>query len=562
MSKINRRKFLRNSSLLGVSTLFLSAGTGSIFMRSRGFDILIKNGTIIDGTGNASFIADVGIKEGKIIAIEKIIDADAGIIIDAKGLKVTPGFVDFHSHTDTDLILNPKAESKIRQGVTTEICGQDGSSWGPIPGRDIERRLKNFKENYGEELPWRTLGEFLDNFSRRNFSVNLASMVGLGTLREFAVGYDDRPATAEELKIMQYEIKKAIDEGAIGISSGLEYTPGSFASTEELIEVIKAAPLHARVYSTHMRNEDNTVLEAIDEAIRIARESNARLQLAHLKVSGKSNWHKADAALEKMDKAAAEGLDIHADRYTYVAYHTGLANLFPLWSRDGGTQKFLERLKNDSLKNDIKEFSEKKVSNLDGDWDGVLISSIGKENLKYLQGKTIKNIAEENGMDYFDAAVDVILKSENNVMMMGFGMEEESTEKILAHPRVMISSDAGSHAPYPPMTKSIAHPRAYGTFPRAIAKYVRERNICPLEEMIKKMTSMPADKAGLTDRGRLQKGKPADVVIFDYEKIQDKSEFTDSHQYPEGIPYVIVNGKIVIKNGDHSGEMPGKVLRT
>jgi len=504
----------------------------------------------------------VGIKDGRIVLIGKATDVSAKTVIDAKGLKVVPGFIDIHSHTDADLIINPRAESKIRQGVTTEITGQDGFSWGPLGGPEIELTRKNFLDQYGEELKWNTIGDFLDDFSQRKFSVNIATMVGLGTIREFIVGLDDRPANPDELKRMQLEVIKAIEEGAIGISTGLEYTPGSFASTDELIELCKVAPEKYRLYATHMRNEDNYVLEAIDEAIEIAKRSNSRLQISHLKVSGKSNWNKVDAVIEKIEKAVKDGLEVHADRYTYVAYHTNLSSLFPLWSRDGGTEKFLERLKDRNLQNQIREYVEKKVSNLDGDWNGVLISSIGKEEFKHYQGKTIQQLSEEFGMNGYETSVKILLDAENQVMMMGFGMEEKSTEKILAHPLVMISSDAGSHAPYPPMNREIAHPRAYGTFPRAIAKYVRERKICSLEEMIKKMTSMPANKLGFNDRGRIAEDKFADIVIFDYEKIQDRATFTEPHQYPDGIPYVIVNGEVVISNYDHTGAMPGKVLRS
>lgn len=563
MRKINRRKFIQNTSLLGASgLLFGFSSANHIIINPRGFDILFKNGAIIDGTGKPGFVADIGVKDGVISAIGNLTEAEADLIIDANGLKIVPGFIDIHSHTDTDLINNPKAESKIRQGVTTEITGQDGFSFGPIGGPEMDITLRNFKEEYKEELSWRTLEEFLNNFSLRKFSVNLATMVGLGTIREFVLGLDDRPATEDEMKSMRLEVVKALNGGAFGISTGLEYTPGSFASTEELIELCKAAPEQFRIYSTHMRNEDNYVFEAIDEAIKIARESDSRLLISHLKVSGKSNWHKADEVLERIDRAIKEGLDVHADRYTYVAYHTNLSGLFPLWARDGGTEKFLERLKDNTDLKKMREYVENKIANLDGDWNGVLISSIGKNELKEkYQGKTIQQISVQEGKDGFDSAVGIILEAENQVMMMGFGMEESSTEKILAHPKVMIASDAGSHAPYPPMNKRIAHPRAYGTFPRAIAKYVRERKICSLEEMIMKMTSMPADKLKFKDRGRLLKGMAADVVLFDYEKIQDKAEFTNPHQYPEGIHYVIVNGKLVINKGEHTGAMPGKVLR-
>lgn len=563
MKKISRREFIQAGSVTTAGLLLMGYSVfPKIQLNDRSLDILIKNGSVIDGTGKKEFIADVGIKDGKIVLIGKIKEVGAKTVIDAKGLKVVPGFIDIHSHTDADLIINPRAESKIRQGVTTEITGQDGFSWGPLGGPEIELTRKNFLDQYGEELKWNTIGDFLNDFSQRKFSVNIATMVGLGTIREFIVGLDDRPANPDELKRMQFEVIKAIEEGAIGISTGLEYTPGSFASTEELIELCKVAPEKFRLYATHMRNEDNYVLEAIDEAIEIAKRSNSRLQISHLKVSGKSNWNKVDAVIEKIEKAVKDGLEVHADRYTYVAYHTNLSSLFPLWSRDGGTEKFLERLKDRNLQNQIREYVEKKVSNLDGDWNGVLISSIGKEEFKYYQGKTIQQLSEEFGMDGYEVSVKVLLDAENKVMMMGFGMEEKSTEKILAHPLVMISSDAGSHAPYPPMNREIAHPRAYGTFPRAIAKYVRERKICSLEEMIKKMTSMPADKLGFNDRGRIAEDKFAGIVIFDYEKIQDRATFTEPHQYPDGIPYVIVNGEVVISNYDHTGAMPGKVLRS
>lgn len=562
MKKINRRKFIQSFLFISSSLLLAKFSLRAISFRERKLDILIKNGSIIEGTGYGEFIANIGIKDKKIVAIGRLNEEDAVKIIDAKGLKVVPGFIDIHSHTDADLIINPKAESKIRQGVTTEVTGQDGFSWGPIGGPELELTLKNFKEQYGEELKWRTIADFLNDFSNRKFAVNIATMVGLGTIREFVIGLDDRPASNDELKRMQYELIKALEEGAIGISTGLEYTPGSFASTEELIKLCEVVPEKYRLYSSHIRNEDNFVLEAIDEAIEIARKTNSRLQIAHLKVSGKSNWKKVDKVIEKIDNASKEGIEIHADRYPYVAYHTNLSSLFPLWVRDGGKEKFLERLKDNSLKKDIREYVQKKVENLDEDWDGVLISSVGEESYRGYQGKTIKQISEELEEDPYDLTTKILIGTNDNVMMMGFGMEESSTEKILAHPKVMISSDAGSHAPYPPMNNEIAHPRAYGTFPRAIARYVRERKICSLEEMIKKMTSMPANKLGIKDRGIIAKNNYADIVIFDYETIQDRASFTDPHQYPSGIPYVIVNGKIVIENGKQTGELPGSVIRS
>jgi N-acyl-D-amino-acid deacylase len=560
MSRINRRNFVKASGLLGLAAVF-NQPIPQVFASKGGFDLVILNGALIDGSGKKEFSGDIGINNGIITEIGNLKKAEAAYKIDAAGLKVTPGFIDIHSHTDTDLLINPKAESKIRQGVTTEIAGQDGSSWAPIGGPEVDRLRKSFKETYNEDLSWTSFNEFLNYFSSRKFSVNFASMIGQGTLRELVVGMDDRPATDDEIKRMQQEIIKAVESGAVGLSSGLEYTPGSFASTEELIKLCSIVPEKAKLYSTHMRNEDNRVIEAVTEAIRISDESKARLLIAHLKVSGKSNWNKADEVLNLIDKAAAKGMEIHADRYTYVAYHTNLSALFPLWARDGGTKAFIDRLSDETEKSKMKEYVEKKISNLDGEWNGVLISSVGNKELKSYQGMTIQQISDEINLSPFETSVKIIVDADNSVMMMGFGMEEKSTESILAHPRVMIASDAGSHAPYPPMDRSIAHPRAYGTFPRAIAHYVRERKICSLEEMIRKMTSLPAEKIRIKDRGLLQKGKKADIVLFNYDTIKDKASFTEPHQYPEGIPYVIVNGEVVIKNGEHTGAMPGTVIR-
>ena len=429
-------------------------------------------------------------------------------------------------------------------------------------GPEFEEKKKQFNDNYGEELKWFTIKDFLDDLSGRKFSVNIATMVGLGTIREFVIGLEDRVANSDEIQKMQDEVLKAIEQGAIGLSSGLEYIPGSFASTKELIEVCRVVPEQYRLYASHIRNEDNYVLEAIDEAIEIARKSNSRLQISHLKVSGKTNWWKVDEVLRKIDEAIKNGLDIHADRYPYIAYHTMLSSLLPLWVREGGTRRLLERLKSRERIYEVRQFVEKEVSNLEGEWNGVLISSVGNEKFRAYQGKTIKQLSEEIGMDGFETTVKIIIETENQVMMMGFGMEETSTEKILAHPNVMISSDAGIHAPYPPMNRKIAHPRAYGTFPRAISKYVRERKICSLEEMIRKMTSMPAEKIGLKDRGKIVEGYFADIVIFDYDKIQDKATFTEPHQYPDGIPYVIINGQVVVSNYEHTGVMSGKVIKS
>ena len=562
MNKISRRKFLQGTAIIGTSSLLLGNLNFTKYSIKNDFDLIIKNGTIIDGLGNKSFKADLGIISDRILEIDDLKNASAAKIIDANGMIVSPGFIDIHTHTDLGILTNPLGESKIRQGVTLEVSGNCGSSFGPISQFELEKSTIHFKDKYGLTLNGNSLGDFLDMLDDHSFSVNQATLLGLGTIRELYVGMDDRRATSEELLKMKLAVEKAIKDGAVGVASGLEYTPGSFADTQELIELSKAIPKSVGLYASHMRNEDDFGEEAVDEAIRIAKESGARLQMSHLKASGKTNWHKAESLLQKMDKAVDEGLEVHSDRYPYVAYHTGLANLFPLWSRDGGDDAFIERLNSKSEIIKIREYTSKKVNNLDGVWDGVVISGIGSKSLEKYKGLSVQKVSEDLSLDPFDTAVYLIKESGNSVSMVGFGMSEQSTEKILAHPRVMIASDAGAHAPYPPMNNKIAHPRAYGTFPRAIAKYVRERKICSLEDMIRKMTSLPADKLLMKDRGRIEKNKIADVTIFDFEKLNDEATFIDSHQYPSGINYVIVNGKLVISDGKHTGEKPGKIIRS
>jgi N-acyl-D-amino-acid deacylase len=562
MSKISRRKFLQGTALIGTSSLLLGNHSYSEIFFKDYFDLLIINGTIIDGLGNPSFKADIGIKNDRIIEIGKLSSATAKKVINADGLIVSPGFIDIHTHTDLGILTNPLGESKIRQGVTLEVSGNCGSSFAPISFNNWEENANHFNDKYGLVLKGNSMNDFLTMLENHSFSVNQATLIGLGTIRSLFVGLDDRKATADELLKMKKSVEASIKEGAVGVASGLEYTPGSFADTDELIELCKAIPKEVGLYATHMRNEDDFGEEAVDEAIKIARESGARLQMSHLKASGKSNWHKAESLLAKMDKAIAEGLEIHSDRYPYVAYHTGLANLFPLWSRDGGDNAFIERLNSEKEIKKIKEYTEKKVNNLDGNWNGVVISGIGKAALNIYKGFSIQKVSEELNLVPFEAATYLIKESGNSVSMVGFGMSEKSTEKILSHPRVMIASDAGAHAPYPPMNNKIAHPRAYGTFPRAIAKYVKERKVCSLEEMIKKMTSMPADKILIKERGRLERNKIADITIFDFNRIADEATFIDSHNYPTGIPYVIVNGNVVIDKGEHTGNKPGKILRS
>lgn len=545
---LDRRRFLKTSAALSAGALITGCvpGASSITVRPR-FDLLIKGGTVVDGTGAESFIADLGVRDGRIIALGAIDSTDAARIIDAKGLHVVPGFVDIHTHTDSAILRLPTADSKLRQGVTTEIGGADGESRAPRKTKDD-----------GDEQLYSDVAGFLSHVEKKGSAQNFAMMVGLGTIRDVVVGDDDRPATADEMERMRREVRKAIEQGCVGVSTGLEYTPGSFASTEELWELTKAAPEPYRLYASHMRNEDNRVLEAIDEAVRIARHSGARLQISHLKASYKINWYKNQIALDMLESAIAEGIEVHADRYPYIAYQTGVANLFPLWSRDGGTEQFMARLKDKVTLDRIRPETLKKINGL-GSWDSVMIASAGKEGNKAFIGRTIGEITRQLNVDPFEFTVQFLIQENGSIGMVGFGMNEEGTETILKWKNTIVASDGGA---YSPASSSNPHPRTYGTFPRAISYYQKERKLCSLPEMIRKMTSMPAQKVGLKDRGVLAEGKAADIVLFNYDTINDAATFLKPHQFPVGMPYVIVNGVCAVDNEVITGKLAGKVLRS
>lgn len=557
--KLPRREFIKHVAAAGLSSTLLScAGSvGSVQTRSR-FDLLIRRGMMIDGTGANTQLADIGIREGRIVAIGNLADVSADRTINAAGKIVVPGFIDIHSHVDSRILVAPKAESKVRQGVTTEVVGADGDSMAPRGGRLFKDQQAEFQRSYRFELPYRDIDGFLNELQKRGTAQNILTFVGLGTIRECIVGMDNRPASADEMRRMKIEVAKAIEQGCFGASTGLEYTPGSFASTEELTALMRAVPERNRLYSTHMRNEDNTLLEAIEEAIAICRNSGARLQVSHLKASYRINWHKQARALEMLDQAITEGIEVHADRYPYIAYATGLAALFPLWSRVGGTEQFLARLKNDDELSRIRPDVLNKVNGL-GSWNAVMISSAGKENHKGYLGRTVEAISNELSADPFELVVELLITENGDVGMVGFGMNEEGTEMVLQWKNTIISSDAGA---YSPSSASRPHPRAYGTFPRAIAYYQRERRLTTLPEMIRKMTSLPAQKLGLNDRGTLRQGNWADIVVFDYETIQDRATFVNPHQFPDGIEFVIVNGAVVVDQNIQTNARPGHVVRS
>jgi N-acyl-D-amino-acid deacylase len=555
---MKRRDFIKKTgkvtSALAFSPLLLGC-------EDRKIDYLFTGGYVIDGTGKKSVLADVAVRGNKIVGIGKFENKDVKNVVDIKGKMITPGFIDIHSHTGVKLLVNPFAESKITQGVTTEMYGMDGDSVAPLTDEMRNTWNENIPQRYNFKVNWFSLPEYFDIIKKNKHAVNFGTMIGQGSLREYVIGKSDRTATKDEIKKMQQLLENAVVEGAWGISSGLEYTPGSFATTDEIIEVASVLKGTNFPYVTHMRNEGDRLIEAVGEAIQIAKSAGIPLHISHLKVEGKRNWHKADLLFETISRAEQEGLRITFDRYPYIAYNTGLSNLFPLWAREGGADKFLERLNDKKQIVEINKYTKDKIAML-GSWNSVLISSIHSDKNSELQGKYLPEIAEVWNTDPFSAAVRLIIEERTRVSMVGFGMSEENTKRILAHPNGIIASDGSALEINGPLSKGNPHPRNFGTFPRAISFYVHKHKIVLLPEMIKKMTSKPAEIAGLKNRGKIAEGYFADLVIFLPDSIHDRATFENPKQYCQGITHLFVNGKPVLVDGKKENNLPGTILKS
>jgi N-acyl-D-amino-acid deacylase len=554
--QISRRDFIKASAGAG---LFLSLA-GSSFLRgstSETFDLIIKNGFVIDGIKNETFKADIGIIGEHIKQIGNLQNATGKTVIDATSRVVSPGFIDIHTHTDIEILINRKAESKIRQGVTTELGGNCGSSPFPMkfPLPDYEKRLA---EEANISIDWTDLKGFHQAIESKGSAVNHATLIGQGTVRGYVMGDGQLEPTAEEMDQMKKLVAGAMEQGAFGMSTGLEYTPSGFAETQELIELCKIVANYGGFYATHIRSEDKAVLEAVGEAIHIAETADLPLQIAHFKAVGKTNWWKLPKMIDLVERAAERGFNVTADRYPYIAYSTGLTILYPQWALDGGLEQLIIRLKHEKTRQSMKADTLKKVQGYG--WDKIVISNLHKNHNQWLIGKSIGEAAATKNIDPYEFMCDLIIDEEFNVSHIGFGMNEETTEMVLKHPLVMLGSDGSSLAPYGPLSKGKPHPRNYGAFPRFLGYYVRERKLLTLPEAIKKVTSKPAAKMGLSNRGSLQEGFFADIVIFDPKTIADKATFIEPHQYPVGIDYVLVNGTTVIDHGKHTEKLPGKVL--
>jgi N-acyl-D-amino-acid deacylase len=559
--RLTRREFLKNSGRAAVAASVVGSG---LVLRGcssgRDFDLVIKDGFVLDGLGNPGRNGDIGVSGGVIKEIGKIPASRGASVIEARGLAVAPGFIDAHDHTSVELLVNPKGESAVRQGVTTLVSGNCGSSVFPVAEATYQESKEAMNREFGIDLDWRDINGFFARLEKNGMALNYATLVGHGDVRGAAMGLSDRPPTDQELERVKAFINENMAMGALGLSSGLEYTPGSFAGPDELVELCKVVAAKGGVYATHMRDEGDKLLESLDEAIGTAKKSGVSLQISHFKVAYPRNWDKIDAAIARVEEAKAAGVDILCDRYTYIAGATGLSLNFPAWAREGTARDFVARLKDSALDSRLRAYIAEREAKL-GSWDKVLIASVLIEKNKKYEGLNVLEASRQAGKAPYEFMRDLLIEENGAVGMVIFMMKEDNLRRILAHPRVVIGADSETHAPYGRLGQGKPHPRAYGTFARALGKYVREEKLLKLEEMVRKMTSMTAGKFGLERRGALGPGLFADIVVFDPDRIIDNATWKEPHQYPAGVEYVLVNGEVVIERGNHTGKLPGKILR-
>ncbi len=529
------------------------------------YDVIIRGGTVYDGSGSPPVVADVAITGDTIAAIGDLSAASARTELDATGLAVSPGFINMLSWATESLIEDGRSQSDIRQGVTLEVFGE-GWSMGPLT--DAMRRDQLERPGDIEfDIPWITLVEYLEHLSAGGISANVASFIGATTLRIHEIGYDDRPPSADELERMRALVRQGMEEGALGIGSSLIYAPAFYAKTPELIELCRVAAEYGGMYISHMRSEANRLLEGIEELIIVAREAGIRAEIYHLKAAGEANWPKMDEAIALIETARAEGLRITADMYTYPAGATGLNAAMPPWVQEGGHDAWVERLRDPAVRRRVAREMRTPTDAWEnlylaaGSADRLLLVGFKQDSLKYLTGKTLAEVAELRGTSPELTAMDLVILDDSRVGTVYFLMSEENIEKQIALPWVSFGSDAGSLAPEGVFLLSNPHPRAYGNFARLLGSYVRERAVIPLEEAIRRLTALPAENLRIRRRGSLRSGYFADVVVFDPTTMQDHATFQEPHQYATGVLHVFVNGTQVLNDGEHTGALPGRVVR-
>ena len=559
--------------MLSIATLIAAAACAD----AANYDVLISGGTVYDGSGAAPFVGDVAINGDRVVAVGDLSAATAESVVDATGLAVSPGFVNMLSWATESLIVDGRSQGDLRQGVTLEVFGE-GNSLGPMNAAMKEEWLETFVDYVGSEqraaellggaveVPWTTLGDYLEFLETKGISTNVASFLGATTTRIHELGYADRAPNEEDLERMRQLVHTAMREGAMGIGSSLIYAPAFYAKTDELVAISSVAAEYGGMYISHMRSEGNRLLEAVEELIGISRAAGLPAEIYHLKQGGEQNWDKLDQVIEMVEAARAEGLRITADMYNYIAGSTGLDAAMPPWVQEGGYDAWAERLRDPSVRARV---AAEMVAQQD-DWEnlmqgatpeGSLLVEFRNPNLRGYIGRTLADVAAERGTSAQKTAMDLVVEDGSRVQVVYFLMSEDNVKRQIALPWVSFDSDAGSMAPEPPFTDGSTHPRAYGNFARLLGKYVREEGVIPLEEAIRKLTSLPTTNLSISDRGMLAEGYYADVVVFDPATIIDHATFEDPHQYSTGVVHVFVNGGQVLRDGEHTGATPGRVVR-
>ena len=531
---------------------------------SQKFDVVIKNGTVYDGSGGEGQTADIALRGDRIAGVGDFKNAQAGLTIDARGLAVAPGFINMLSWSTESLIADGRSQSEIRQGITTEIMGE-GESTAPVNDRVREKMLRDQKDIH-YKIEWTTLAEYLRYLEARGISCNVASFIGATTIRENVIGFEDKEPTPQQLDEMRALVRQEMEDGALGIGTSLIYPPAFYAKTPELIELCKVAAQYQGKYISHMRSEGNQLLQAVDELIRISREAKIPAEIYHIKAAGKSNWPKLDALLAKIEAAQKEGLKITADMYTYTASGTGLDACLPPWTEDGGYPALFKRLRDPATRakiaKEVKAPSDawENLYLATGSPDKILLVGFKSEKLKSLTGKSLAAVAKMRGKDPVETIMDLIAEDESRIDTIYFVMSEENVRKEIAKPWISFGSDEASQAPEGVFLKSNPHPRAYGNFARVLGEYARDEKLISLGEAVRRLSALPAANLGLDHRGLLREGMFADVVLFDPAQIADRATYEKPHQYAVGMKDVFVNGQQVLKDGEHTGAKPGRAL--
>ena len=534
-------------------------------------DLLITNGKIIDGSGSPAYISDIAVKDGKIERIGTLIDINCDKVIDASNQIVCPGFIDIHSHTDATIMINPKAESKIRQGITTEIVGNCGMSAAPLSTAFLAEVKDHLSVNsdYGKANEigkfWITFGEYIKFLNDLSPGINLMPLVGFGTLRCAVMGLKSGPPTKDEMRGMEDLLEKSLEEGAAGLSTGLEYVPDSFSHVDELIRLCRVVKRHNKLYASHIRGESQNLFTAIEEAIRCGEESGCQVEISHLKLGGKFNWGKTDQLFGFLESAISRGVHLSWDQYPYIAWGTGLVDYIPRWVIQDGHQKMIEYLSDNPTRKKIRLEINKAIklgthAYNTAPWENVQIAMVKSPEYKSIEGKRIAVICKELKIDPLDFIFDLLIKEIGSVKTLVFCMDEEDIKTIMKHPQTIIASDGRAVATYGELNVGSTHPRYYGAFPRVLGKYVRDEKVLSLETAIKKMTSMPAKIMRLDNRGILAPDKVADITIFDPKTVCDVATYKNPHQYSKGIEKVIISGKVIIDQGNHTNKMAGRII--